>query len=970
MINIFTIPAQYSFVDILASELIKEVQITDSPELSLSKYTIFLPTRRACRNLQEAFLRISNGKPILLPKMLALGDIDAEELQLLNPESALIQNSISKLRRNLILAKMIMQMPDMVSSFDQAVELANSLGSFLDQAKMYQVSFDKLEEIVPEEFSEHWQITLSFLKIITEFWPNILAELNLLDETDRRNLLIENQIELWQRNPPKNPIIVAGSTGSIPSNIALLKTIANMDNGSVILPGLDINIDEDSYDFIGEDHAQYEMKNLLDKIGIRPSEVKNWKDLSHNISRSNLISEIMRPSETTDKWQEIDDIDESSINGIQYIECESAQEEANIIALKLRETLEIPEKTAALITPDRNLAKRVALSLRRWGIDIDDSGGTPLNNSPVGVWIQLVADMVIQEFSPIAILACLKHPFAAGGLKIFEFNQFVSRLETHVLRGGRPDKGFIGLYNLLDKNLEKDQELIAWLKSLEEKCQDFIDILQLGDKVEFKSLLTQNIKLAENLASNDEKQGIEIIWSREDGESAANFINEVLEVADNIPEITGFEYLGLIRSLMKPITVRPKYGQHPRLTILGKIESRLYKTDLTIVSGLNEKTWPAEPSIDPWLSRQMRRNFGLPSIDKNIGVDAHDFTQAISGKEVIITRSLKQSGTPTVQSRWLSRLNTVLSSISLELAKKPEVNLKAWARKLDEPIEIASCTRPEPSPALNTRPKRLSVTEIETLMRDPYAIYAKHILKLRALEELESEISVADKGNYIHQALEEFIENYDLNNNSYNDLIKTGMAIFDKAQIPMEVKAFWSPRFKKMAYDFINNEREWRLENTPFKTEIKGQLKIDDIDFTLTARADRIDKNQNGAYAIIDYKTGAIPNVEDVKLGFSPQLPLEAVIIRKGGFAGINANDTEYFGYWKVAGSKDKIQCRYFSDPKIISTIIDEAEIGLINLIKSYNNENAPYISLPRQDKEPRYSDYRHLSRALEWQAD
>ncbi len=976
---IYNIPAGQSFADALALGILER---TSKDPLLLSDCTILLPSRRGCRTLRDAFLRLSGGNAVLLPAMHPIGEVDADEvLMMLAGEEDMLQSldippAVSKLERQLLLAQLI-QKTGMAHSFDQAVALALELGNFLDEVQTERLSFNALAQLVPDEFAGHWQKTLEFLKILTEHWPQILKERGVIDFAERRNLLLEAQVKAWEKYPPQKTIIAAGSTGTVPAAAELLRLVSRLPKGMLILPGLDTQMDDESWNKIGEDHPQFNMKKLLGLIGVAREGVGLWShpdSLSTiNTPRVKLMSEAMRPAETTERWRDlrIDDIPSHALEGLTRIDCDTPQEEAGVITLMMREALETPGKTCALITPDRRLARRVSLSLRRWGINLDDSGGQPLTELSIGTWLMLTAEMAEEALAPVTLLSFLKHPYMSASLPLPELQEMVYALDQYVLRGPRPTKGLHGLRSAMGKQDKKN--LLGWLDHLEKQMSAFIALMSSPSEVPFHELLTQHIRMAEILATTQHLTGAERLWQGEAGETASTFLNNLLQSAHNIPPLLPEHYVSLLGTLLKTLTVRPRYGAHPRLSVLGQIEARLYCADMVILGGLNEGTWPSLPAHDPWMSRPMRRQFGLPSPEKSLSLAAHDFVQAATARDVVITRARKVDGTPTVPARWLLRLETVLKAVGLEWPEAPALKYRAWLQQMDQPQEIKPVSRPAPTPPVAARPRKLSVTKIESWMRDPYQIYAQYVLNLRSLDPVDADPGGSERGTFIHTALEKFIQRFpeQLPDDALHHLLTFGRAALTEMRIPQEVEAFWWPRFEKIAAQFIHQEREWREDAKPYLTETSGtwQFETEAGPFTLTGKADRIDKMRDGSYVIIDYKSGYAPEARDVKAGLAPQLPLEALILEKGGFDKIPAGKVSELIYWKVTGSGQRpverktIRSKDYS----LEQMITDAECGLKELVQKFDDPAVPYISQPRADHKPRFSDYEHLARVKEW---
>lgn len=981
---VYNIPAGYSFAEALAQGLLERAR---SNPLGLADTTILLPSRRACRTLREAFLRLSGGTALLLPEMHPVGDVDAEEVALrlaadgAGAENFEVQDGVPKLERQILLAKLIRK-ADMAQSFDQAMALAQELGRFLDEVETEGLSFGALSGLVPEEFAGHWQKTLDFLTILTEHWPGILAAQGQVDQARRRNLLLQAQIRVWEKHPPQTPVIAAGSTGTVPAVAELLALAARLPQGMLVLPGLDLGLDAEGWEQVGEDHPQYNIKQLLSRMNVARADVRLWpvkKVFPMNAGRVRLISEALRPAVTTDRWRQLTprDVPPQALDGFTRIDCDTPQEEADVIALLMRETLETPGKTAALITPDRRLARRVALSLRRWGILIDDSGGQPLTELMVGTWLMLTAEAPEESFAPVTLLSFLKHPLMAAAMPPEELRGMTWLLDQAALRGPRPAPGFAGLYAALDSLGEKQSgskaRLKDWLARIESPLRDFSALMAGKGEVSFRDLLTAHIRVAEEMAATEREDGALRLWRAEAGETASLLFGDLLRVAPSVPDLAPAHYVALLRLLLKAVTVRPLYGAHPRLSILGQIEARLFSGDRVILGGLNEGTWPALPAPDPWMSRPMRKKFGLPSPERGLSLAAHDFVQAASTSEVFLTRARKVEGTPTVPARWLLRLETVMEAVGLDWPESAAVRIRKWVKDMDTPAGVHPVARPAPCPPAQSRPRKLSVTKIESWMRDPYQIYAQYILGLRALDPLDADPGGAERGTFIHAALEKFIRAFPdtLPEDGAERLLAFGRQALVDMRIPPEVEAFWWPRFERIADAFVAQERGWRGVARPFMTEVSGQMDIPAFGetFSLTGKADRIDRLRAGGYAVIDYKTGAVPDNKEVRGGLSPQLPLEALMIERGAFPNIPAGAAETLVYWHMTGSGRVPVERREVLPRgmTVRRMVEDADAGLRALVAQFEDPATPYLSLPRSDARPRFSDYDHLARVREW---
>jgi ATP-dependent helicase/nuclease subunit B len=967
MTAIWTIPPDQPFLDALVAGLFERY---GREPLSLAGITILLPTRRACRSLGEAFLKASAGAPMLLPRLSALGDLDAEELELNAdlPDTLDLAPSISALRRQLLLAKLIRRWGLVREGGEilpgQAVALAADLARLIDQAHTERVGFDQLDRLVPEEHAAHWALTVDFLKIVTAHWPALIEAEGALDPARRRDLLITAQAEAWRARPPMTPIIAAGFGDASPAAAELLGLIAALPTGALVLPGVDTGADAELWSAVTEDptHPQHGMAVLLQRIGAAHDSLPVWAAPASGAPRRELAREMMRPAATSHHWRAIERFPDDARRGLTRLDLAGPQEEASAIALLLRHRLDLPGATAMLVTPDRGLGRRVAAELARWRIEIDDSAGTPLNQTAPGAFLRLIAEAALERLAPVPLLALLKHPLAGGGLATPAFRDQVRGLERHALRGPRPGPGLDGL------RAAGDGDQGPLIDRIEAALGEFLALAE-APETRLAEMLAAHIRAAEALAATDTAGGAERLWALDAGEALANFVAELAEASKDFEPIAGADYPVLFEALIAGRVVRPRWGRHPRLQILGPLEARLQQADLIVLGGLNEGIWPPQAPTDPWLSRPMRREFGLRAPEAVIGLAAHDFAMAFMAPEVVLTRAARVEGAPTVPSRWLLRLDTVLRAAALPELVGERGDFAAYPALLDRPAAIRPVEPPAPTPPRAVRPRKLSVTEIETWMRDPYAIYARRILRLEPLEPLDADPGVAERGQFIHAALDAFIRTYPqaLPARPVDALLALGRAAFGEALARPGIWAFWWPRFERIAGWFVALEAERRPLLRGSWTEAKGRLVLDG-DFTLTAKADRIDLIGEGGLALIDYKTGTVPKSGEVLLGFSPQLPLEAAIAAAGGFEGVPALAVTELGFWRLSGGDPAgEEIALGTGEASPADLANAARQGLERLIAVFDDPNTPYRARPRPEQAPRWSGYAHLARLLEW---
>jgi ATP-dependent helicase/nuclease subunit B len=980
--RVFTIQAGGAFTDVLAQGLLARA---GADPLALARTTVLLPTRRAARALTEAFLRVTGGQALLLPRLLALADLDGDPDGVAAGDSFAgdLPVAIDPLRRRLILARLVMSRGgDFAVTPDQALRLAQALAELIDEALTERIDFARLNDLAPEAFAGHWQRTVEFLRIVTAFWPAILAERGMVDPATLRARALETRAARWRETPPAEPVVAAGFIGADPALSELIATVARLPRGAVVLPGLDQQLDAEGWDEIEPTHPQFGLKSLLEAIGVARRDVTPWLSEEGHAPRARLLTEAMRPASTTDQWRSGPPIAPGALDGLTRVDCETMGEEAEIIALAMRGALEVPGRTAALVTPDRALARRVGAALKRWDIAVDDSAGRPLGETPVGNWLRLVADCVVGRFAPRPLLAMLKHPLAAAGLPVEALRRDTRLMERFVLRGPRPGPGIEGLRAALSRvpdatfETPDDRRRIGdLLDALADRIGPFIAIVEAGGGA-LEDLLTRHAEAAEALAATPREPGETRLWRDQDGEAAADLIARLCAPSDHgLPDIPADRYPAMLAALMEDVAIRPLYGAHPRLSIWGLIEARLQRADLMILGGLNEGTWPPLPGEEPWMSRPMRAQFGLSPPEARIGAAAQDFVLAAAGPRVLLTRAKRVDGAPSVPARFLSRLDILLAGSGLALSRRSARQWLAWADGLDRPAKVKACDPPEPRPPFAARPRKLSVTAVERWMRDPYALYAGHILRLRVLDPIDADPGAAERGQFVHHALDRFIRRFPDrlpgDHESLEALLEDGRAAFGETLGHPSVAAFWWPRFERVARWFIAFERERRREGVrPAGTEIAGFVDIDADagPFRLTAKADRIDRLPDGGLAIIDYKTGRPPSVDAVARGYAPQLPLEGVIAEQGGFGGIPAGVARELIFLRLGGGNPPGEIQAALGKGDVGHAVEETWRGLCALIDLFDAASTPYHSAPR----PEFAfagDYDHLARIGEWTA-
>jgi ATP-dependent helicase/nuclease subunit B len=1062
--RIYTIDATEPFLETLARALMEGQfpGVNVAGPLDLANLTLYLPTRRATRALQDAFLKTGTARALLLPRVrpISEGDEDASLLSGLanaSPDGGVgsfdLAPAVGELERQLVLTQLVLKWsaalrrdqsdaPDAEimpfaaagsSTPAQAANLARELARLIDMVETENVSLTGLDTLVDGDYSAHWQQTLDFLQIVTQWWPAHLEELGSLSPTDRRNKLILAEADRLTKAQGTSPTIIAGVTGSIPATVALMRAVAKSPAGSIVLPGLDLDLDEVSWNAItvtddrGQarhpEHPQFGLKTLLDQLGVARGDVVPLRlqpTSAVAAARMKLISETMRPSATTAQWHTFTANAETApfietLKSVHLIEAPSAADEAETIALILREVAQTPNQTAALVSPDRLLARRVAIRLESWGIKVDDSAGRPFAKTVPGTVLDLTIEAMAQDFAPAALIALLKHPLVRLGREPFVIRRAARALELLAFRGPYLGRGLHGVLAALDKaerdllpgdiargtmrpravkRLFDEDRLAAQhlVEALEDAVAPLAALFVDRQPQALATLAAAHAHVAEALCveyrapdaePQDATQPIggeprvsppSPLWQGEAGRTAQQLFEALMQGSGPAPEIAARDYPDFYRTLIATENVRPRVPVHPRLSIWGPFEARLQQTDLVILGSLNDGTWPKSADPGPWLNRPMRATLGLPSPELAIGYAAHDFAMLLAAPRVILTRAEKVDGVPTVPSRWLMRFDAVLAGMGLQSTIRTKATgstYLAWARQRDIPTDRVRIPKPTPRPALNLRPRKLSVSAVETWIANPYAIFAGRILELQALDPIGTEPGPSIRGGIIHEALARFA-------NAYPDAlpVDTQAALMSFARdILIEytghprVAAFWLPRFARFAMWFAETEAGRRGEGGRVLAEVSGQTVVGPLDspFTLTARADRFDISATGI-VITDYKTGSPPKDDKVLSQVAPQLPLEAAIAIAGGFPGLPSRTVTALRFIRASGGEPPGEERNVKTDDVAAlakTTLD----GLNAHIENFDKLETPYTVTRRAAFSYDYDDFAHLARVAEWSA-
>lgn len=959
--RVFATPPSAALYEEVAAAVVAALP-PDDP-LALNDVLVLAPNRRAVSAVTDAFASIAGGAT-LLPIIRPLADLDDDpDVWGAEPIALDAPAAIAPLRRRLELARLVRARDDAESGSSEpvrALAFADELCRMLDaQSVVEHVDWTALGRLVAErDFARHWQESAQFLEIVTHYWPQRLAADGVLDASTRRSAILRALAAHWREHPPQTPVIIAGSTGSVSATRTLMDVVRTLPRGAVVLPGLDHDLDDAAWDMIEPSHPQYHLKATLAALNIVRSDVLSLcrkAEAPAARARRIFVREALAPPSATADWRQRlaatggEDLVRVAAIGLSLVEARSEDEEASVAAVLMRETLETDGATVAMVTPDASLARRVEAKLARWGVKPVMTIGSPLAESEAGRLLDLCARLMLDQGDPLMIAALLAHPRVQIGAN----RDAVRALEMAALRGPRRHGDLQSLADRLTCEMAR-----SVVTALEAALQPLLEIaareaLLLSD---FAAALSATV---ESLCGSTDGDA-DAAWLGEDGAAASRLLSDLAEHGEAFGPIEAIHAARTLAALMSGVTIAPSHGGDPRAAIYGPLEARSLRRDLVILCGLNEGTWPASPPEDALLSRAMREAVGLAPHEARIGLAAHDFTQAANAPRVVLTRSLTVNGQPSVASRWLWRLRILAQAAGEASLLDPPTarDPREWARAMDAPRARLSIPAPKPKPPAEARPKRVSVTEVETLIRDPYAVYARRVLGLREAPAFAASASHSERGQALHAALHKFGDGADLQ--ALLDLLcgELADAGFDQARLVSE-----RIRFEASLEAYIFWSRARVAQGAHPVREVAGQLLLPSGTI-VHGRADRLDVLRSGAIDVIDFKTGQPPSKAQVESGLAPQLTLEAAMAARGGFEGVKAGPPGAVIYVRLGGREASFQSLSI-DTAAQADIAIEA---LDALMARYLSGTIAYLSKPRvQFVNADRTTYDLLARRAEW---
>lgn len=956
----FGVPPGADFPQVVV-ERILDAHAGRSPE-DLARVRLLVNSRRMQRRFASLF-RASG--PRLLPRILLVTEIERilPGIDLPRP--------VSRLRRQLELAQLTARLVDVepdLAHAAAAVNLADSLASLLDEIQGEGIAPEQVRALDIGDDSLHWQRSLKFLDIVSAYVED--SSEDGLDFEARRRLGVEQVSAAWASDPPDTPMIIAGSTGSRTTTRMLMCAVARLPQGALVLPGFDVDLPGPIWDSLGssrdcEDHPQYRFAALFSALGMTRDQVVTWGEPPDK-DRNGLVSLSLRPAQVTDQWLSegpgIGDLRQAT-SSMALVEASDSREEALAISVAIREAVQQGERSA-LVTRDQDLVRRVSAALARWNIVPDNSFGLQLSLTPPGTFLLHIGRLVGTSAHPEDLIALLKHPFTRAGtdrgLHLANTRKLELFLRGHSIHAFTEAE----LRHFAEELPDERREWIGWLESILDSLGQ-LPAPTLLDKV------TYHLDLARTI-SGGEDDDVNGLWARSSGRLVKDVIDCFLAESDFGEPVPFADYLRLLEGMLLAERDRDSSEARPDVMVWGAREARVQGPDLVILGGLNEGRWPEQPDPDPWLNRKMRRSLGLPIPEGQTGLAAHDYQQAVAARRVVLTRSSRDGDGDAVPSRWVNRLTNLLEGLpgqfgpeALNEMRQRGDRLLALAGMLDRPATaVEPEPRPAPSPPSEKRPKTLSVTEIQQLIRDPYAIYARHVLRLRPLLPLVPEPDARLKGTVFHAILAAFAETALADAAIMRQrLMEIAEQEFRKDVPWPAVRSHWRGHLEQISDWLVSEEVAWRAGIKDRKTEVGGKLPLGATGLTISGKADRIDRLSSGELVIFDYKTGSIPSEPQI-LHFDRQLLIEAVMAERGAFEGVPESPVRSVAHIGIGRSPKRKAIKLEGS---FETGTVHAE--LTDLLERFQSPGTGYISRRAMEKMRFQGDYDHLARFGEWDA-
>lgn len=955
--GLYALPPGVDFADEFVRGLL--ARFAGQPPQALARVTVYVNATSTMASIRQA---LDARGPLLLPRLRSVTAMDPGPALMPDPPEA-------PLKRQLQLAQLVAARPDLTA---QSVPLlAQSLADLMAEMQREGRDLSALEAIDTGDHARHWQNALAFLRIAAGFYLDDPAQ----DSASRQRVAAEAAARDWPQgvNLPEGPVIVAGSTGSHGATRLFMQAVMALPQGAVVLPGYDFDQPQSVWDSLDERAADHPQARYAPLMAAGPP--RRWTDATPpSEARNRLISLALRPAPVTDQWiaegPSLPDLIPAT-DGLTLIEADQPGQEAEAIALIMRDAAE-RGCDITLIAADSGLIRRVAGALDRWHILPDDSAGRPLPLTAPGLFLRQIAALFGEALTIDRLLILLKHPLTATGSDAVARNQILLQtrdLELH-LRGHGP--AFPDAAFLRDWATKGDAARKIWAEWLAGMLDRIAPLARDRGPRPLPDRLADLTALAEALAAGPGGDvAASRLWQGKAGMTTRSVLDHLAEHAGHGPAMAPGDFCALLISQLQQKAVREDISTDHSLRIRGPREARLFGHGTVILSGLNEGGWPQPPSPDPWLSRQMRLAAGLPVPERQIGLAAHDFQQAIGARKVFLTRARRDAEAETIPSRWLNRLMNLMSGLpgrngpqALAAMRQRGAGWLAMAEALARPTGSAQpAARPSPIPP-GAPFSDLPVTDVALLIRDPYAVYAKRVLRLRPLAPLRPQPDAALRGQTLHAIVEALLRS-DPDPDMPPELLRARFLTLADEVLARDVpwpaaRAFWSARMAGIADQIVSDELARRAEGRPVVIENRGKIRVPGFEVTLTARPDRIDQLNDGRVVIYDYKSGPPPSDKQIA-AFEKQLVLQAAMARRGGFPDLGPVDVAGIRYIQLGGEGRSFDRAY--SPEL------EAENweGFVRLLAAYMTGAVGFTSMRAPQMLSFAGDYDHLARYGEW---
>jgi len=950
--NIYHIAPNSDFLRQVATYVLEQV---GGDFLKLAEVRIFLPNKRSSLKLKEYFVQHSENKAVILPKIFSLSDISLEEFEF-EPEfrreiETSLKPAIKKEERIFLLTRIIRQSAAGYNlghlTFEAALKLSISLCGIIDEMHKYEVAPEKLGDLFPHELSEFRQISLNFLKFIIEIYKKELAAKNRLDLAARNILVTDIYSKILAEKPSQNLVVIAGSSGSHSAVKRLIKTIMELPSGRVFLPYIDMNVSEKEWAEIerenNEINHQKHLFTLLKFLGVKRAEIQLLGNAGE--TKNLLISEMMKCGSSIETWK---NLEAPGLEWLRLIEADSQIREAKIICAIVREKLEAG-KNVGVVTNDDDLTQKINLFLPRFGIRTTDYAGLTLDKTVEGKFLLQLAQVISSDFGIIDMLSFLKSPLVTTSKNIREIEGF----ERRVIRKNnlRSLKDVFAVESHLEKSSEQFRAKLGFLNDIYKAVAGKNEI-EVGELLKFSLAIIESL-CEVGLVESDNWQSIEEVLSFFANEGASEKIEKKL-------------FAEILQITLSSRKAWPKQTFDEQVSILTPLEARLQYFDCTILAGVNLGSWP-ENYFSPWLSRSMNSQINMDIESDMIALSAHDLVAHLHGSEVFITLSKQRGGEPALESPLVSRIKIFakLKDINIASGEYYE-SVVEFLDGVDTP-HIAP-EKPAPKPPFEARPNSISVTNVENIIKNPYAFYANKILGLKKIDELENEGTTADYGSFVHRVIENFarLHQLDIEKITRQNFTAAIASAAQELAAKNLVNPAWITQIEQTAKWFVDIEKRFAAVTSAIFSEEEGMLEISRNGkiFKLVCKADRLEISRSGEVNIIDFKTGGYPAQEKVKQLIGPQLVLEALMAKRNGFKNMKFGEKNTLGkvvYYNISFSKGGPERKEYEVR--LNELEQLAEIELNNLIDDLLDPEAPFLVRPRTKIQPDYDDYEHLER-------